>query len=585
MPTGTNPHLHLEWCQADRKPLLLATFDPAGADHSGTTSADGITFTWSVRHDGQGQRISAEAAVDKPLVRCGYLQLRWQAPGAPLWSFDGPISKTTCLRQSPRNPAIHAMRFPIQSAPLAAIEQHGELLALCGHCPERDDNASTQYFDPATGSATIASGDAGINSDPEQHQQFAPSYHQVWHGHPSRFEAVLFRCAADQRALRLATYRAVAACWGSDTSSDGGAFADLCFALNHLLLRRNETGMSQRWVAAGICYANKQYARDGFWQAWVLSPDDDHECYRGLSPDRFTSAENPLIKLIWAGRLQRRGCQVVVDDALRAALKLLETGLDQAGAFRSVSGTGRGDFRSWYDLCAFTDSDVVTYNQGLAAVALRVASELGLQPSTDHRRAAAAYRAQFDDSLQAFPLSAEKRAFAVDALAGDLLSWCLWGEGLLEPEQVAAHYRFLDTKARTEHGYRVTCAADGSVLPGEFYSIAGHHSHCERASAGSYQRGGSWLLYDLLCLLSCCAHQIPGAHEALLWRLGLDLECSATLNEHLNTETGAACKPNQGWNAMVVPAWAELAAHGRVPADGLRRLDALCQPPAAVASR
>jgi hypothetical protein len=223
---------------------------------------------------------------------------------------------------------------------------------------------------------------------------------------------------------------------------------------------------------------------------------------------------------------------------------------------------------------AFEDDDVITYDQGLLAVALLSAEALGLHPSVSSAEAIQNYQAMFNQKSGYFPLSRDKDLLAVDPLVGDLLAEVFFHKALLTDESVQSHFRQVVAQAKTPFGFKVTCLPDGSYAPLSAYSASGFViSEHDLGSKGNYQWGGSWYLYDMLCMIDCYLHGAPGAKEEVSWRGALDFKLGGTYFENLNTVTGQPSKPNQGWDAGVYAIWKKLMAQGRADSSLLDAID------------
>lgn len=218
---------------------------------------------------------------------------------------------------------------------------------------------------------------------------------------------------------------------------------------------------------------------------------------------------------------------------------------------------------------------MITYNQGLLAVALKAARALGLETATSPEEAQAAYRALFNAEQGFYPLSEQKPFVCVDALVGDVLAQWLFDEPLLTSETVARHFEMIMRAARTPYGFKVTCQTSGEYLPPEAHSASDFVSPIEQSAVGNYCYGGSWYLYDMLCLLDCVLHQVPGAEEQAIWRTRLEFELGGTYHEFIDTRRGLARTPNYGWDAGAYALWRAFMARGRVRGRLFQEIDSL----------
>ena len=142
---------------------------------------------------------------------------------------------------------------------------------------------------------------------------------------------------------------------------------------------------------------------------------------------------------------------------------------------------GRHDFQSWYDLCAFEEDDVITYNQGLLTVALKAArgwgaDDRGLKPL---RRPIGHVQRRAD-----YPLSEQKPCVCVDAGGGTCWLQWLFGEPLLS-DTVRRHFEMIMRASRTPYGFKVTAQISGEYLPPTAYSTRIYRSRIEDSPVGS----------------------------------------------------------------------------------------------------
>jgi hypothetical protein len=235
-----------------------------------------------------------------------------------------------------------------------------------------------------------------------------------------------------------------------------------------------------------------------------------------------------------------------------------------------------GCWQGWADVIAFDRDDTITNNQGLFVVALLSAQALGIETKIPVDQALDNYRGLFSQPLGAFPISRKREnILAVDPLMGDLLAQTFFGKKLLHSEIALAHYRSMRSKAWTENGFKVFCAADGSYLRRDEYNSKGFTSAIGNASDGNYQCGGSWYLYDMQMLMDAHLHGATDAEDEMIWRTKLEFLKGGTTHEHIDTVTGQAFKPNMGWNCGVYGIWKELMATGRASDRFIREIDKL----------
>jgi len=523
-------------------------------DRAGSESFNGqdyvLTVGTIVSHDKAAVVISAD--MDEPKPHYVYLKAEY-VTGTP-FSFNGPETKHVIMRQSPHDPTNHHIDMPKQAVPMAAVDKGNETTVMFCDNPAVYDNYCTQEFNAEEKYVLLASSDSGVNTH-DGGIRFEPHYHS----RSIPFEVHIFNTpSCNLKAFRIKLFTKIAEAFGEGNS----LFYSIMFSSNYMHYRKNETGYSDCWLVPGIDYANKQYTRDAFWQSMILPFDTEKQIFDAVYPERYRYAENALLYVIWAKRIIEKGGRINYERLDDAVSFIEKNTLDNRYLVKGTNG--KPTFRSWYDIVAFEDNDPITYNQGLLVVALMVLKELDINTSIDPEEALEHYRAAFDDENGFYMLSAKKKFYAADALIGDLMSIMLFGKALLPDDRVKRHYDFMTKTARTDYGFKVTCRKDGSYLTKEDHLIPGFEEEFfERSTPGAYAWGGSYYLYDMLCLIPCYLHGAKGCLDVMIERTLLELRTGGTTHEHINTLTGEPGKANQGWNAAVIGIWLTLTEKGK----------------------
>lgn len=518
---------------------------------------DGITVKVFVKKkDGFSVfNVEAESETEKQCI----ITLKADYKSGIAFSYNGQVENNRIFRQSPHDPTNHGLGGLVKQAiPMIAVEKNNSFWVALNDCPAFYNNFTTQTYNTQNQTLALSSGDLGNPGGSDTSSVIIREYYHTIKKQTSHtFNGIIFESkAADLNNLRKDVLFAIANRWGDEIISRFGATA---FATNYMLIRKNETGNSEYWVVPGIPYANKQYTRDAFWQSMVLPAKYSEECYRNEAVALSPGAERPLFCMIWAYRTKLDGGQPDM-GAAKKTLEYIENHT-RNGWFYSSNDPSKKDFQSWYDLVPFDEDDVVTYNQGLLAVALMSAQALGLETKTSPDLAIKIYQSMFKEAGGYFPLSLKKDLLAVDPLVGDLLAQVYFNQPLLKDESVVSHFSNVVTKAKTDFGYKVTCLPDGNYAPSQAYCVEGHSLNWD--DPGHYQHGGSWYLYDMLFLVASYLHNAPGALDEIKWRGALDFKLGGTYFEHNHTVTGKTDKENQGWNAAIYAIWQKLIADGK----------------------
>ncbi|MCC6419286.1 MAG: hypothetical protein IT429_13710 [Gemmataceae bacterium] len=340
-------------------------------------------------------------------------------------------------------------------------------------------------------------------------------------------------------------------------------FRQLCQATAHACVQPDN------WVIPSQAYADECYLRDAYWILGSLQNLD----LAALTLRRFAARQGPdgrvPTSLFLTGAVSR-----VRDDETTALFLLLALDLQRAGrevdrgAVERAAGflvarlqdgqyaTGPGPESWWLDTLSLARRDVVAYNQGVVAVALRAAQELGA--SVPVRTADAAERAyrQLGGTSGRLPLSAGTTLVDVSCLVGEHLSLRYFGRPLLSDERVRATLDSFHSEAEQTGqflGFRVASQADGSFMPLEWFAPAPDNF------PGHYHNGGSWLLYDAIALDVAARHAVSGSRPLLEQRCRAEVRRDWSLHEYLALDPAAPdfgktpydWRRQYGWNAYV----------------------------------
>lgn len=584
-PRSSSPsncwHLYVE--QPNQRPILVQSFTlPEGDDLTIKSLLDGLEINASIRKTATYWEFEARVS-SKAQGRVCFLSLvRSFGEGSEPVAFNGPVKDSAIYRQSPHEPRDHSFAgLAMQPVPIIALRTpHGLEFAVCD-TPALYDNFTTQTYDLSLRTLALSSGDnalvwsgpaRGFEPGPNEPERRAKGLYRV-EGHyfsldggqEHRMDAIILKAAkAETLDLRTLVNQAVCKRWSNQRINDllGATF----FSTAYMNLRVNETKRSKFWVVPAIEYANKQYSRDAFWISMVLPPEYSKSCFENEASydSEFTGAERQLFTLIWAYRSYIKG-ESIEKSRIERILRIVEAhSSDACFCGYSAHGTTGGCFQGWADLVAFDRDDVISNNQGLFVTALMCARTMGLEPQVSIARARRNYENLFNPVIGAYPISLKKNnILAVDPLMGDLLSQVYLGEALLPSDKVIAHYETMKSKAKSEFGFKVFCAQDGSYLSSSQFDSKEFKSLLGQSNDGSYQRGGSWYLYDMQMLMDAHLHGAGDAEDLMIWRTKLEFSIGGSTHEYIDTVSGKAYKPNMGWNAAVYGLWTEIMKRGK----------------------
>ena len=491
---------------------------------------------------------------------------------ADLYSFNGLCTKERIFRQSPHDPEKCHFKMEKSAVPMLEAVKDGKADIFILDNPSYFDNATTQHIIPEEHRFYLSSGDKGGTPNCPESQSFAPIYHEIGGEKTHTFRFIAFKAdVCHLKGIRREAFLAIEKIWGKGTDSP---YRALCFASNYMHIRKNETKTSDKWIVAGIEYSNMQYFRDAFYQSMILDEDMQEQSYRALDND-FLEAENPLIYLIWSYRILKNGKQYNrkrTDWAFETVIKGMEK-FEPHDSYYPKSKEG-GDFRCWFDTCAFDADDADLYNQGLLVCALESAKRLGYDIGDKKEKALCKYHSLFNGRY--FPLSQKKQCLALDFTVGEVLYYLLFDELFIDQIMFEKSYRKVcDSEAKTKYGIKIVAAEDGSYAPIDTFK-SGDYLYYGFATmdVGRYQNGGSWHLYEMIFHIAGYLHGMPDAEKNLTDRLLIDLNYGGATYEYMHTIKGNGVKANQGWNASVYAIWEELIRRGKATDAFFKAADA-----------
>ena len=499
-----------------------------------------------------------------------YISLSGEGEGT-MSSFGGECCDERIFRQSPHDVTRYTFKMQRGAIPMVAVTNGESSEVFVSDNPSFFDNATTQHICPAEKRFYLSSGDPGGAPNFPESDEFSPIYHTVDKENPHTFRFVSFKTLAHTlKSIRRDVFLMIEKVFGGGSNSP---YRAACFAGNYMHIRKNETGRSEKWVVAGIEYANTQYFRDSFYQTWILDEYMQEQCYRALDYE-FKDAENPMVYLIWSYRIAKSGKAINrarADQAFEVVMKCA----NKFGADGAYYPNCRpdGSFRNWFDICCYEFDDVDAYNQGLFVCALESAKRLGYDIGDFKEKAVAKYLSLFNGEY--IPLSMKKQYLALDVTVGEVLYYMLFDELFIPDEMVEKTYRRIcDGASKTPYGLKIVSAPDGSFLPVEAFGLNGYvHSGFDTIETGRYANGGSYHVYEMLFHIAAHLHGIGDAEKNMTERLMIDLDYDGATHEYMHTIKGVGVKANQGWNACIWAIWNELINRGRATDAYFRAAD------------
>ncbi|MBQ7308751.1 MAG: hypothetical protein IJW87_01095 [Clostridia bacterium] len=534
-----------------------------------TIEKDGFTFDFKSEMK-NGYNV-IEVAVSSAEDKEAYLSFAGEGE-AKLFSFGGPVPNERIFRQSPHDVKRYHFKMQRGAIPMVA--------AVCGESaeifvsdnPSYFENATTQHVIPEENRFYLSSGDKGGAPNFPESDHFDPIYHKIGGEKTHTFRFVAFKAGVHTlKPIRREVFRMIEKVWGEGSDS---YYRAACFACNYMHIRQNETGRSEKWIVAGIEYANTQYFRDSFYQTMIMDDYMQEQAYRALDYE-FHDAENPMVYLIWSYRIVKSGKTFNknrADQAFQTVMDCMDKFAADGGYYPNCREDG--SFRNWFDICCYELDDVDAYNQGLLVCALESAKRLGYDIGDRKEKALARYQSLFNGEY--IPMSEKKQFLALDVTVGEVLYYMLFDELFIPNEMVEKTYRKIcDGASKTPYGLKIVSAPDGTYLPVEAFGLNGYvHEGFNTIETGRYANGGSYHVYEMLFHIAAYLHGIADAEKNLTERLMIDLNFDGATHEYMHTVKGIGVKANQGWNASIYAIWAELIKRGKATDAFFRAADA-----------
>ncbi len=570
--------------QAGKEDIELLTFNDIDKPLTFQKTVEGIHVVFTLEPKEKYTVFKAVAST-KSAGKEMYFSLKccYDTTSIP-YNFNGEVKSPEIFRQSPHDVnAWVSEGIAKQAVPMVALKNNNSFIVALNGSPALYNNFTSQAYYTLRQVIELSSGDNGetpglkpdtsealkLDYNTDKTQVMAPGkimsyYHPLSKNNPYSFDGIIFKSQAkDFKGLRKDVNQLTAKHFSGGRVSD--YFGSLSYTTAYMNLRVNETGKSKYWVVPSVEYGNIQYCRDAFWISTMLDPDWSTECIKNELAEVNTYAEYPLMAVIWAYRSFKEGKQVDLPK-VQAYLDAIESRARGNCFYSYTEKDGRLDFQYWGDVIAFDKVDVISFNQGLFALVLTAAKEMGLRVKSDPAKAIQEYKNMFNTDFGFYPISRKKnKIMGPDPLVPDLLAQIYFDRKLLDDNTVRQHYDRLVKYSKTKYGFKVVSLPDGNYLPAAMYNVENYTSQVNREKMpdGRYFKGGSYFLYDNLFLICAYLHGIPEAEDELIWRVSLDFEAGATTYECLNTITSEPWKPNMGWNVAVYSIWRKLVDEGK----------------------
>jgi hypothetical protein len=268
--------------------------------------------------------------------------------------------------------------------------------------------------------------------------------------------------------------------------------------------------------------------------------------------------------VIWSGILHDNG-RAVDMQVVQRAWRFVDSHV-MSGRYISPPG----DFRYWADCWRLNRSNVITYNQGLYALAANFAQKMEVADVTDQTATDAVrqYRMLYRSDLGFLTQSAQGVGRAtqdVSALLPEFFYRYFFGDGMLPDRAVTSSVNhYADTAAVRLSDGSLIGIKNIATATGAF-ADSGNFACPTLRQPGDYHNGGYWPMYTLAGL--ALAYKIDPKPE---YRLAIEQLVARELADGRPKEYWMLSPGNEGmmqpgradysWNALVVPLfrWAGL---------------------------
>jgi len=336
------------------------------------------------------------------------------------------------------------------------------------------------------------------------------------------------------RDLKLATQEAYADGRGFiGTQPEKVLYA--CAMINITIAQTNDH--SPHSVPAPIGYSPDMYNRDTFWTINALEDkylnetlcrrfwdtQDETGCIGTIITPVTGSIEvkdndSTILMFLWHYRnIQRFGSDNIPKQMVDRAYEYCLNALD-----KDREGYCTAHFAlSQQDISYYPDGTNLSVNQGMYAVFLRCAMELGYPIKEDFvARAEAAYRAYYDETDRTLRLfHGDDYTTSFDNLVPEFLSIWLFGHKMLEKAQVIDMVKFYPSSA-VKGARPLFAKRSGDALSLEEWPFKKN----EYNPPGTYYNGGAWLRGEVMAYATAYCHGYNEARDMIVQRLQAELD-------------------------------------------------------------
>ncbi len=251
----------------------------------------------------------------------------------------------------------------------------------------------------------------------------------------------------------------------------------------------------------------------------------------------FFDDETTALSLTWRAKIAKLGFRLRSSgkQAWQDRFEWLQSHCED-GSYITPAGTER----SWFDTFNFPEPDILSYNQGIYAVATLAAERLGLKTSPNATKDARLAYQKLTHPSGRLQFSKNYPYKDASSLTGEYLALTIFGESLLDDETVLATESSLDSVAG---GYKVVTTASGEFLDASQFN--------RPYLPGDYHNGADWPFFSATTRRTAELHGLKA--DEVFWRSLFNNLASTRSAEYRRLGVGSPYDPQREdhcWNAL-----------------------------------
>lgn len=340
-------------------------------------------------------------------------------------------------------------------------------------------------------------------------------------------------------------YKAQEAVWLAKSYS-GTEWEKICKVTSYLNIGLTNDLTTVK-LKPSTAYNTGMWARDSFFHSLTVPDNIEQSAIQAFENTQNVSGqiattifgdgtkderhdESTLLHIIRAYYDQEVRGLVIDNDVLELCLDYINNNVTDGKYL--ITSEDTGTFQTWIDTFYYTENSVSAYLQGIYAVSLRCAKELGLnvnQSTID--LAITEYRNLYDSTNKYLKFASDKSMLAPDVLTPEALSIFLFNEKILTADIVMNTLDKLKFRLKTECGMKCLANLDGTFLTPE------NNDFLFQYQPGHYHNGASWFLWEYLAYYVGFHYGFSGAKSLAYSRINQELGREKTSHEFLQSKS------------------------------------------------